>query len=117
MKIAVPVEGENLLIVQRTGQAPYFALFNDAVLESVVPAAQKHEHHHEHSHKDDDDHIAGHGKSLANLQECELMLVRMIGEHMREAVERAGMSIKKIRQKDGECADEAVKSFLAKQEN
>jgi predicted Fe-Mo cluster-binding NifX family protein len=29
MTIAIPVEGENLKIVKRTGQAPYFAIYNN----------------------------------------------------------------------------------------
>jgi predicted Fe-Mo cluster-binding NifX family protein len=118
MKIAVPVEGENLTIVKRTGQAPFFALFNDAVFDKLVEAPQSgqdhhdHDGEHEHHHGDDEAHIEGHGKSLANLAGVDLMLVRMIGTHMKAAVDRAGIAVKKIREKHGERADEAVKNFL-----
>jgi len=115
MKIAIPVEGESLIIVERTGQAPYFALFNDNSFDRIVEAPQGHAHDHDdhhHDHGDDEAHIEGHGKSLANLADVELMLVRMIGTHMRAAVERAGIGIKKIRAKHGERADEAVENFL-----
>lgn len=126
MKIAVPVEGENLLIVKRTGQAPFFALFNDTEFERLVEAPQSghghddhehdgHEEGHTHHHGHDEEHIQGHGKSLENLEAAELMLVRMIGEHMQEAVKRAGIRIKKIREKHGDRADEAVKNFLQEQ--
>jgi predicted Fe-Mo cluster-binding NifX family protein len=117
MKIAVPVEGENLKIVKRTGQAPFFALFDDTEFDRIVEAPGGHEHHehdehHEHHHGDDEEHIEGHGKSLTNLAGVELMLVRMIGPHMKEAVDRAGITVKKIREKHGDLADEAVKNFL-----
>ena len=118
MKIAIPVEGENLKIVKRTGQAPYFALFNDAVFDRIVEAPQSghahhdHDEHHDHHHGDDEEHIQGHGKSLANLEGTELMLVRMIGTHMKEAVDRAGITVKKIREKHGETAADAVKNYL-----
>lgn len=111
MKIAIPVEGENLKIVKRTGQAPFYALFNDTEFEKIVEAPQSGHAHHDH-HGDDEAHIKGHGKSLANLDGVELMLVRMIGEHMREATEREGITIKKIREKHGDFADEAVKNYL-----
>jgi len=113
MKIAVPVEGENLQIVKRTGQAPFFALFDGDVFERIVAAPQSgHDHDEHHEHGDDEEHIEGHGKSLTNLENVELMLVRMIGPHMQEAVKRAGITVKKIREKHGERADEAVRNFL-----
>jgi len=116
MKIAIPVEGENLKIVKRTGEAPFFALFNNTEFDRIVEASQSghghHDHEHDHHHSHDEDHIQGHGKSLTNLAGVELMLVRMIGEHMQEAVDRAGITIKKIREKHGDLADEAVKNYL-----
>lgn len=111
MRIAVPVEGENLKIVKRTGQAPFFALFNDAVFDRIVEAPQG-GHHDDHVHEDDEAHKEGHGKSLLNLTGVELMLVQAIGTHMKAAVEEAGIAIKKIRQHDGEFAGEAVKNYL-----
>lgn len=117
MKIAVPVEGESLKIVLRTGQAPFFALFEDAQFDRLVEAPKSghghhdHDDHHEH-HNDDEAHIQGHGKSLGNLGGVELMLVRMIGTHMREAVDRTGIKIKKIREKHGDFAADAVKNYL-----
>ena len=116
MKIAIPVEGETLKIVKRTGQAPFFALFDDTVFDRIVEAPQSghaHHDHDEHEHDgDDEEHIEGHGKSLGNLGGVELMLVQAIGTHMKAAVDRAGITVKKIRQRDGEFAAEAVKNYL-----
>lgn len=116
MRIAIAVEGENLKIVKRTGQAPYFAIFEDREFEQIVEATKghAHDHHEEHDHGGNEEHISGHGKSLANIADCDLLLVQAIGEHMSEAVERVGIAVKKIRQKDGEYANEAVVNYLAK---
>jgi len=115
MKIAVPVEGQNLKIVKRTGQAPFFALFDGADFDRIVEAPSGHahdDHDDHHDHGDDEEHIEGHGKSLANLEGVELMLVQAIGPHMQKAVDRAGITVKKIREKHGEFAGEAVKNYL-----
>jgi len=115
MKIAVPVEGKNLKIVKRTGQAPFFALFDDTAFERIVEAPSGHahdEHDDDHDHGDDEEHIKGHGKSLTNLENVDMMLVQAIGPHMKEAVERAGIVIKKIREKHGDVAGEAVTNYL-----
>lgn len=118
MKIAIPVEGETLKIVKRTGQAPFFALFDGTTFERIVEAPQSghdhhdHDHDEDHHHVDDEEHVQGHGKSLANLDGVELMLVQAIGPHMKEAVDRAGITVKKIREKHGAFADEAVKNYL-----
>ena len=118
MKIAVPVENESLKIVKKTGEAPFFALFNGTDFDRIVEAPKKGHAHHSHDdethhrHENDEEHIEGHGKSLSNLQGVELMLVRAIGPHMKEAVDRAGIAVKKIREKDGVFAGEAVKNYL-----
>ncbi len=116
MKIAVPVEGDTLKIVKRTGEAPFFAVFNDTVLEKIVEASRAHEHHdghhHDHEHLDDEAHVKSHGKSVASIADCDTILVQAIGPHMKEAIERHNIVIVKIRQKDGEYAPEAVENYL-----
>jgi predicted Fe-Mo cluster-binding NifX family protein len=114
MTIAIPVEGENLKIVKRTGQAPYFAIYNNDEFIKLVAAPKGHsqDEHKEHDHGDDEEHIQGHSKSLVNISECDLILVQAIGEHMKEALERENITIKKIRQKDGEFASQAIESYL-----
>jgi len=113
MRIAVPVEGENLKIVKRTGEAPFFALFNDTLFEKIVAAPRGHgDDHHDHEHLDDEAHVKSHGKSVASIADCGTILVQAIGPHMKEAIERHEITIVKIRQKEGEYAPEAVENFL-----
>lgn len=114
MKIAIPVDCDKKTIFKRTGHAPYFAIYEDDKLIDFVSNGHTHgEHIHEkHSHADDEDHTNGHQKDIAGLQGCDMILVRMIGEHMREALKNLNIEIKKIREKDGLVADEAIANFL-----
>lgn len=116
MKIAIPVSEDKHTIFQRTGHAPYFAIYEDHNLVHYIENSHEkgghgaHEHHeHDHDHHE---HVAGHKKDIAALEGCEYILVQMIGEHMREAVESLGMKVKKIRKKDGDNANEVVEKFL-----
>lgn len=119
MKIAIPVDVDKSSIYKRTGHAAYFAVYeDDQVINYVQNNHGKGEHgahnhdDHDHHHMNPEDHVAEHKKDISELEGCEVILVQMIGEHMREAVESLGIKIKKIRQKDGSTADEAVKNFL-----
>lgn len=126
MKIVIPVDTDKKTIVKRTGQAPFFAIYEDDRLIEVVGNGHgegnhgegEHHHHHTHDahgHKEDEEHVAGHKKDVMALAGNDVILVRMIGEHMREAIESLGLKVKKIREKDGLSADEALKSFLNKE--
>lgn len=114
MKIVVPVDTDKKTIVQRTGQAPFFAIYEDEIFQNAVENAQGDggHGHDEHQHKDDEEHVQGHKKDIMSISGCDVILVQMIGEHMKEAVESLNIKIQKIRKKDGLNADEAVKNFL-----
>jgi predicted Fe-Mo cluster-binding NifX family protein len=119
MKIVIPVDNDKQTIFKRTGQAPFFAVYEDEKFINVVKnghgeGEHGHHTHDEHGHKDDEDHVAGHRKDLLALQGNDVILVQMIGEHMREALESLNLKIKKIRQKDGVTADEVIQNFLKK---
>lgn len=122
MKIAVPVESDKNTIVKRTGQAAFFAVYeNDKVIEYVQNRHGHGEHghgeggaHHEHEHMEDAEHTNSHKKDLSGIAGCDLILVRAVGEHMQEALSALGIKVKKVRQKDGNTADAVVKNFLEK---
>jgi predicted Fe-Mo cluster-binding NifX family protein len=123
MKIAVPVDSDKVTIFKRTGQAPFFAIFQDGVFETTIANAHgkeghnHHDHEHGHEHAEDDiEHLSHHKKDVAGLVGCDVILVQMVGEHMREAIESLNIKIKKIREKDGHIASEVVKNFLLKRE-
>jgi predicted Fe-Mo cluster-binding NifX family protein len=128
MKIAVPVDEDKSTIVKRTGHAAFFAIFENGVFVETVQnnhgngnhgEGHSHEHADEnhHSHKEyesDEAHVKSHKKDISGIAGCDIILVQAIGEHMQEALKSMNIQVKKIRQKDGATAKEAVASFLNK---
>ncbi|MEA2098856.1 MAG: NifB/NifX family molybdenum-iron cluster-binding protein [Campylobacterota bacterium] len=122
IKIAIPVDSDKQTIIKRTGQAIYFAIYEDTKVVDYVKNNHGHgEHgkgegeggaHHKHEHLEDKEHISSHKKDIMGLVGCDVILVQAVGEHMKEALDSIGLKVKKIRKKDGATADEAVKNFL-----
>jgi predicted Fe-Mo cluster-binding NifX family protein len=120
MKIVLAVDEDKKSIVTRTGQSAYFAIYEDEKLLELVP--NKHHdggHHahrgaaeHDHSGMSHEAHTNSHKKDVEKLKGCDIILVRAVGENMKEALESVGLQIKKIRKKDGLTADEVVENFL-----
>jgi len=96
MKIVVAVDADKKTIVKKTGQAVYYAVYEDTKPIDFIENNQN----------------ESHGKNVLKFAGCDVILVQAIGEHMRESIESVGLEIKKIRKKDGVTADEAVKNFL-----
>ncbi|MEO1937345.1 MAG: NifB/NifX family molybdenum-iron cluster-binding protein [Sulfurimonas sp.] len=121
MKIVLAVDEDKKTIVTRTGQSAYFAIYEDDKFVDLIPNkhhdgghhAHRHNHEHDHGGMGHEAHTNSHRKDVEALQGCDIILVRAVGENMREALESIGLKIKKIRKKDGENADEVVKNFLA----
>ena len=114
IKVAVPVEGENLEIVTRTGRAPFFAIFefdgNEFKLIGLNENthAGEHEHEHEHDHQEEHtaDEVEHHHKHVkaSKVDDCDYIVVRALGPNMKDALELAGIKVIKISKKDGETA-------------
>ena len=117
MKIAVPVEGENLKIVTRTGRAPFFAIFeydgNEFKLIGLNENTHAIEHEHEHGHQEEHtaDEVEHHHKHVkaSKVDDCNYIVIRAIGPNMEDALEKAGVKIIKVSKKDGEYAMEVLK--------
>ncbi len=118
MKIVVPVEEDKKTIAKRTGHCAYFAIYEDDKLVDFVPNMHHDGEHHgkyhedDHSHMGHEEHVKAHRKDILSLNGCDTILVRAVGENMREALESLGLKVKKIRQKDGIRADEVIANFL-----
>ena len=127
MKIAVPVEDENLQVFPRVGRAPFFAIFEEGRFEGL-----RINHHAASHHGEEEGHGHGghkgsrgafepyskkevehHRKDLHNLGDVDVMLVRAVGPNMKEALELSGIRVVKVRKKDGDRADRLVQNFLA----
>ena len=122
MKIVVAVDTDKKTIVKKTGQAAYFAIFeNDKVINFIKNYHGEGNHgkgnpqgeaHHKHQHMQDNEHTNEHKIGAEKLKGCDIILVQAVGENMREALESIGLKIKKIRKKDGVTADEVIQNFL-----
>jgi predicted Fe-Mo cluster-binding NifX family protein len=112
IKIAFPVEGEELQIVTRTGRAPYFAIYNFENGEFQFLELRENGHakeHHDHGegahqepHTQEEIEHHRHHLRKANLGECKYIVVRALGPNMRDALAREGVTPIKISKKDGE---------------
>jgi len=114
MRIAVPVENEELIIETRTGQAYFFAIFEDDKFVELIPNP-KHDHNHSYddNESNQEEHTNQHKNQVLGIKDCQVIIVRMVGDHMAEALEDAGLEIVMVHQDDGEKADEVVKKYLA----
>jgi predicted Fe-Mo cluster-binding NifX family protein len=121
IKVAVPVEGENLNIVTRTGRAPFFAIFefdgNEFKLlglnENTHAEEHEHEHGHEHQEEHTSDEVEHHHKHVkaSRVDDCNYIVVRAVGPNMKDALEMAGVKIIKVGKKDGETAPEVLEKI------
>ena len=117
MKIAIPLDSDKESIFKRTGQAPYFGIYEDGKLKSIIENGHGKEGHDHHEHSEDHEaHTQHHRKDIAGLAECEWIIVQLVGEHMQEALQSFNIKIKKVRQKDGINANELVANFIAQKE-
>ena len=116
MKVAVPVEGENLKIVTRTGRAPFFAIFelsgDEFKLIGLNENTHAREHEHEHGHQEEHtaDEVEHHHKHLkaSKIDDCDYIVIRAVGPNMKDALEKAGVKIIKVSKNDGKYAFEIL---------
>ncbi len=122
VKIAVPVEGENLNIVTRTGRAPFFAIFefdgNEFKLLSLnenTHAGEHEEHEHGHAHQEEhtEDEVKHHHKHVkaSKLEGVDYIVVRALGPNMKDALALEGIKTLKVSKKDGENALEILEKI------
>ena len=120
MKIVVAVDSDKETIVKKTGQAAFFAIYEDGKILEFVQNGHGHGNHGEgnpqggahHKHMQEAEHTSSHKKDVMGLSGCDIILVQAVGENMKDALESIGLKVKKIRQKHGSTADEVVKNFL-----
>lgn len=114
MKIVIAVDEDKKTVVKRTGQAAFFAIYEDGKAIDFIENGHGHGGgtHHDHEHMEDEEHTHSHRKDVEGLSGCDLILVRAVGENMKEALESVGLKVKKIREKHGIMADEVIENFL-----
>jgi predicted Fe-Mo cluster-binding NifX family protein len=116
IKIAIPVEGEELKIAKRTGRAAFFAIFefngeNFKLLRlNENTHAREHEHEHGHQEEHTADEVEHHHKHLkaSKIDDCDYIVIRAVGPNMKDALEKAGVKIIKVSKNDGKYAFEIL---------
>ena len=112
MKIVLAVDKDKKTVIKRTGQAAFFAIYEDGKVLDFIPNGHGEGAHHSHEHMEDEEHTHSHRKDVQGLSGCDIILVRAVGENMKEALESVGLKVKKIREKHGVTADEVIKNYL-----
>ncbi len=94
MKIAIPTYEDKRTVFKRTGHAPLFSIFEDDTFIKAVPNehAKNHSTHEKHSEEEINHHI----KDIRNIKDCDVMLVKVVGKNMSEALKSVGIEIVKI---------------------
>jgi predicted Fe-Mo cluster-binding NifX family protein len=122
IKIAVPVDGENLKIAKRTGRALFFAIFEFDGYEFKLIGLNKNtharEHEHEHGHQEEHsaDEVEHHHKHVkaSKIDDCDYIIVKAIGPNMKDALLKANVKIIKVSNNDGEYALEVLEKIKDK---
>ncbi|MGC8501856.1 NifB/NifX family molybdenum-iron cluster-binding protein [Desulfurella sp.] len=110
MKIAVPVKDNSLEIFPRTGQAPYFAIFNDSTFSHLIKnLIEEHEEKEEDSSKD---HVEFHRKQVEALGDIDAVLVLKIGKHIKQALEEKNIQIIEFPNSDYKNAKELIENYF-----
>jgi predicted Fe-Mo cluster-binding NifX family protein len=122
MKVVVPVEGDNLQIVSRTGRAPYYAIYEVENGNYKLIELRENLHAREHAHDDDETgfhneeyseaEVRHHRNQLKNIGDTDCIIVRGLGPNMKGALEREGIKIIRAGRKDGTNANDLVKKFF-----
>ena len=116
MRVAIPVAGESLEVFERTGQAPFFAVFDikdDKSFELVeMRANQKHHHIHNDEVENDNEHLNEHINQVKFISDCDYIFVKRVGKHMKEALDTQNIEVKKFKKDDGVTAIDYLNKFI-----
>lgn len=111
MKIAIPVKDKNLEIYPRTGKAPYFAIFNDSSFSHLVKNIAE---EHEDETNPSIDHVEFHRKQVEALGNVDVVLVVLIGKHIKKAFEEKNIQVIEFPQNNFKNAKELIQAYLDK---
>ena len=94
MKIAIPTDNRKTL-AERTGRAKEFAVYEieNGEIVSVNFAKNTHEHH---DHDEGQNHDHSHAEIVDALEGVDILLVSIIGKHMKADLESAGINYQRI---------------------
>jgi len=117
MKIVIPVDNDKETVFKRTGQAPFFVIYENSKRIDVITNNHAHSHSEEdehHTHGSSDDEVEHHRQDIQNLKGCDVILAQAVGSNMEKALNLIGLEVQKISKVDGLTASEVVDKFLNK---
>lgn len=98
MKIAIPTS-DRIKLFKRTGKASEFAICEivDGSYEFIEFRTNPHQHHEHGEHKN---HDHNHKDLVEALNDCDALLVHMVGDQFKADFNEAGIPIYKTTQED-----------------
>ena len=116
MKVAIPIENENLKMFDNAGHTPYFGvftisgsgMFKSTNLEDVRKNLRDdldHDHDHGEGHTcnhDDNDieHIKKHDLLAETIKDCDYLIVKRACKNTMLSIQKAGIKVKKYNGSD-----------------
>lgn len=111
MRIAIPTNDKQT-IFKRSGRTAGFLIMDvDQSHSSVVDYRANQHHHHHHGSEEEHEHGHSHKEIVAALQDCDYLVVNMIGKHFGGDIKAAGIKVFKT---DETEIDKAVEQFKEK---
>lgn len=95
MRIAIPTNNREE-IFPRTGQAKEFAIYD--IIGKTPLFIEFRENPHKHEDEKEDDHEHNHKDMVAALNDCNAILVKMAGKHLKEDFKAAKMPLYKTKE-------------------
>lgn len=92
MRIAIPTNNREELF-PRTGRAKEFAIYDIDNKTALFVEFRENPHKHEDEKEDNHDH--NHRNMVATLKDCEALVVKMAGKHLKDDFKKAKIPLLK----------------------
>jgi len=110
MRVAFPTNDKSTLF-KRSGRAKGFLIADISDSGFKVVDFRSNNHSHEHQHGDEGHHDHSHKEIVEALNDCEYIIVNMVGKHFGKDLLDAGIEVFKT---DKQIISEAVEEFRSK---
>lgn len=107
MKIAIPTN-DRKTIAKRTGRCEEFAVYE--ITNNKVISADYRKNTHDHDHEEEE-HEHSHSDIMELLSDADMMIVQMVGKHMKSDLEKSNLEYQKTKESDIETI---LNTFLEK---
>jgi len=100
MRIAIPTNNRTELF-PRTGQAKEFAIYD--IDNKTALFVEFRDNPHKHEDEKEEDHHHNHRDMVASLKDCEALVVKMAGKHLKDDFKEANISLFKTKETQLMC--------------